>query len=565
MILTSLTRFCQNTKAASHEIRWQMLVIFAFFSIVSTSLIGAFSVALVNVVVRRETAYLLEERIRAVVESNEAAHSSLLSGRGAFVLSTCTHGGLERQNPAWLHGKSFSGIVMDRGRLEIRWIRGTARPGCPWGMGVRLRVDGALVRELSAAAGLELAESDPIALHPYRVQQGMLGEIAANFIPGTRRPVPVVVTIRDWQTGQSDDWVLCQVHLSYARTLDDLSHMGLRPASWVMPLVAIAFALALVYICGFLLSVRLSQEIVAVVDNLSHAARQVGKGDFSVQIPVRSQSQLGALASSFNSMARDLGRLHEQEQQTARLEWEIALAREVQQHLYGPRKGITSGSTVWGINTPARMVSGDLFEFFPFSSTEVGILCADVSGKGVAAALMMSHLHALIHARLLALHPSNVRPDPGTLIASLNRDLQKRFGQNRFITMLYGEFDRQRNILRYVNAGHCPPILVSPDGTVAKLPNGNLPVGLFPEVTYDVQNVSVPPRSTLVFYTDGVTDALNCDGEDFGEERLLALCRTLPTGNDAEVIGRHLSTRVSEWAVDAEQTDDLTLLVLAVD
>lgn len=288
-----------------------------------------------------------------------------------------------------------------------------------------------------------------------------MGEIKANFIPGSQRPVPVVLTVRDWHTGRSEDWVICQVRLSYVRTINDLVHMGLRPASWLLPIGSMGFCLLLVYVNGFLLSVRLSREIVTAVDSLSYATSQVSKGDLSAKVTVRNRGQLGSLAASFNNMTLDLRRLYDQEKEVARTEWEIALAREVQLQLYGPRKFFSSGTTVWGTNIPARIVSGDLFEIFPYSTSRVGMLCADVSGKGISAAMLASHLHALVQARLLGSEPSHRRPSPGALDSSLNRDLLRRFGQNRFVTMIYGEVDLERNTFCYVNAGHCHPLLIS--------------------------------------------------------------------------------------------------------
>jgi sigma-B regulation protein RsbU (phosphoserine phosphatase) len=341
--------------------------------------------------------------------------------------------------------------------------------------------------------------------------------------------------------------------------------MGLRPASWVAPLGGIAFALGLVYACGLLLSARLSQRIVAVIDGLSHAALRVGKGDFSVRVDVPEQDQLGMLASSFNEMTQDLENLRQQEKQNAVLERDMALAREVQQHLYPQRATILAAASVWGLNAPARIVSGDFYDFLPFSDTEVGLLCVDVSGKGVPAALMMAHLQALVHGRLLALDPAKERPDPGAFVTALNRDLLGRFGNSRYATMFYGEFDSRTMLLRYINAGHCLPLLISERGEATELPGGDVPIGLFPEVKYQEHYVTLEKGCTVVVYTDGVTDAMNSQGEAFGEERLMSCCASLPKGANAKEICMLLSNKVAEWSAGVEQFDDMTILVLTVD
>lgn len=341
--------------------------------------------------------------------------------------------------------------------------------------------------------------------------------------------------------------------------------MGLRAASWVAPLGSIALALVLVYACGLLLSVRLSRRIVAAIEGLSHAALRVGKGDFSVRVAIPERDQLGKLASSFNEMARDLANLREQEKQAAILEGDIALAREVQQHLYPRAAAVLATANVWGVTTPARIVSGDLYDFLPFSNSEVGLLCADVSGKGVSAALMMAHLQALVHGRLLAMDQTDTRPAPDAFVTALNRDLRGRFGNNRYATMFYGEFNSNSNVLRYINAGHCPPVRISERGEATKLSEGDLPIGLFPEIRYQELRVTLSKGCAIVVYTDGVTDALNSLGEEFGEERLMTCCASLPKGANAEAICTLLSSKVVEWSAGVEQFDDTTILVLMVD
>jgi sigma-B regulation protein RsbU (phosphoserine phosphatase) len=211
------------------------------------------------------------------------------------------------------------------------------------------------------------------------------------------------------------------------------------------------------------------------------------------------------------------------------------------------------------------MVSGDLYDILCFGKNEVGLLCADVSGKGVSAALMMAHLQALAHGRLLPLNQDQPRPAPDAFVTALNRDLQGRFGNNRYATMFYGEFNSQSKILRYVNAGHSPPILITETREVTKLTEGDLPVGLFPEVRYQELRVALSKSDVLVVYTDGVTDAVNSQGEEFGDERLMNCCIALPKGATAEVMCKLLSRAVVDWAAGVEQFDDTTILVLSAE
>jgi serine phosphatase RsbU (regulator of sigma subunit) len=581
-------QFARNVKKSWDEIRWKMLIIFAFFSVLSTILVACFAVLGLNVVVRRESAHVIEERISGMVESGNRLTASLLdripgcqmpaSNSPLFAeypgavwpeaqsLVTVLPQGVTREaRPAWLPTGSFAGIVVDRDRLEIRSLRTVERAGCSVTMLLRIPLGESVLESLSRAAALKILSSKAVRLRPYRAQQGMIGEVEANFIPGSRRPVAVVVIARDWLTGRFESWVVCQVRPSYVRTAEDLSRMGLRTASWVFPFGGITVALVLVYGCGLLLSIRLSRRIVAVIDRLSHAAQQVGKGDFSVRIAVPEQDQLGLLASSFNDMTRDLENLREQEKQSAVLERDIVLGHEVQQYLYPRVAPILSAANVSGITRPARIVSGDLYDFLSFSDHEVGLLCADVSGKGVSAALMMAHLQALAHGRLLPGEEIKVRSLPDTFVTALNRDLRGRFGNNRYATLFYGEFDSHSKVLRYINAGHCPPILISEAGQATKLPEGDVPVGLFPEIRYHELRVTLAEGCALVVYTDGVTDALNSQGEEFGDGRLIAFCSSLPKGAKAEAICTLLSSEVNQWSAGVEQFDDTTVLVLSVD
>ena len=480
-------------------------------------------------------------------------------------VSIVAPGGLHATKPLWLDTSSFAGVVEDRGSTEIRFVRTLKREGCFVRILVRIPLAELFLNQLSSAAGLEIADGKPVMLSRYRRDEGIVGEIEANFLPGSSRPVPVVVVARNWHTGASESWVICQIRPSYSRTLEDLSRMGLRKASWVSPLIIIAFALGLAYACGTWFSLRLSRRIVTVIDTLSHAAHRIGMGDFTVRIPVTGEDQLGSLVASFNEMTSHLESLREQEGYRVALERDITLACEVQQYLY-PRSAPTlSGATVWGLTRPARIVSGDLYDFFSFSNDDVGLLCADVSGKGMSAALMMAHLQAVAHGRMLTLDQPSERPSPPAFAAMLNRDLCGRFGDSRYATMFYGEYHPGSGLLRYINAGHCRPIFISEAGEVTALPNGDLPIGLFIETTYQELQLTVSKGCAIVVYSDGLVDALNCSGEEFGEERLLDYCKSLPKGATAHEICAYLSQCIAEWSATVDQFDDTTILVLRVD
>jgi serine phosphatase RsbU (regulator of sigma subunit) len=572
------------------EIRWKILIIFSVFSFGSVVAITCFSIAVLNVLIRRESSYLIEERIKVIAESRKNVIDPVLdkvqgcqygSDSALFaeftehlnatwpgsqsIVTILSTGAVHNVDPLWLDTPSFAGVVEDRGSPEIRFIRIVKREGCFVKILVRIPLGQSFLNQISSAAGLEIVNGNPVTLSSYRRDEGIAGEIEANFIPGSSTPVPVVVVAKNWDSGASESWVICQILPSYSRTMEDLSHMGLRKASWFSPLISIAFALGLAYACGMYLSFRLSRRIVTVIDALSHAAHQIGMGDFSVRVPVTQEDQLGSLVASFNEMTADLESLREQEGNRIALERDMTLAREVQQYLYPRSAPALSGASVSGMTIPARIVSGDLYDFFSFSNNEVGLLCADVSGKGMSAALMMAHLQAVAHGRMLTLDQPGARPTPPAFAAMLNRDLCGRFGDNRYITMFYGEYDAARGLLRYINAGHCRPIFISEVGEVTVVPNGDLPVGLFTEITYQELQLTVSRGCAIIVYSDGLIDALNSSGEEFGEERLVDHCKSLPKGATAQEICASLSQCAAEWSAAVEQFDDTTILVLRVE
>jgi serine phosphatase RsbU (regulator of sigma subunit) len=562
--------------------RWKIFFIFGFFSVASVLLVALFSVALLNVIVRRESAYLMEERIKVAVDNSRRGQPTLLvQGAACGVLGKSPDSvpalllnwsqALVSETPeplvapSWLNAAFFAGVVRDEGVMEIRSFHAVTRGVCTLTAIQRTPLTPEYLRQLSSDAGLQMSDDNPVMLKPYRAGEGLLGEIEANFVPGSRRPIPIVVVVRNWRTGLLEDWVVCQVRPSYSRTIDDLSHMGLRPASWVTPFGGAGVLLTVVYGCGLFLSVRLSRHIVTVIDALTEAALQVGRGDFSVRVSVPQGDQLAILASSFNDMTAALEGLREQEQKKAALERDVMLAHEVQQYLYPPGAHAVFTATVSGVTSPARIVSGDLYDFFAYTNSEIGLLCADISGKGISAALMMAHLRALLHGRLQPCGDIRQRPEPPALVSALNSDCWARFGGHRYATLFYGEFDARTNILRYVNAGHCSPIYLTETGEPIKLAAGDLPVGLFSEVEYQELRVTLPKGSAMIVYTDGVTDALNSHGEDFGENRLMRACRALPMGASADAICELLLSEVLEWSAGVKQHDDTTILVLKAD
>ena len=240
---------------------------------------------------------------------------------------------------------------------------------------------------------------------------------------------------------------------------------------------------------------------------------------------------------------------------------DLELAAEVQRRLLPRRPPRTPIGTLAAFTLPARSIGGDYYDFVDLPGGDIGIAIADVSGKGIAAALLMSVVQASL--RLMSADGSGSCSE---LAAKMNRFLYGSTAGNKYATFFYAQVDRSAHSLRFVNAGHNPPYLVrrtSAGIEAQQLKAGGTVLGLFPETDYEAGELRLCPGDVLVAFTDGVTEALNLQGEEFGEARLEALLGNA-MGCSAEAISDRLTTAMREWIADAEQHDDLTFIVLAV-
>jgi sigma-B regulation protein RsbU (phosphoserine phosphatase) len=248
-----------------------------------------------------------------------------------------------------------------------------------------------------------------------------------------------------------------------------------------------------------------------------------------------------------------------------RLEHELDIARQVQQSLFPSPLPTISGMRLAAVNQPARIVSGDLYDVIVIDPERVAILCADVSGKGFPAALMASELQAYVRATLRAacvFADASLGPLPIQVVALVNDQLSRHYGSGRYATMFFAEYDTSERLLRYVNAGQNPPLLLDPEATsVAELTTGGPPVGLFDSATYEAGTVTLPEKGTVLIYTDGVVEARNRADEEFGLLRLVDACGT--GHQDVDALLMRVSGAVRMWSGECEQGDDITLVALA--
>jgi predicted permease len=247
---------------------------------------------------------------------------------------------------------------------------------------------------------------------------------------------------------------------------------------------------------------------------------------------------------------------------------DLALAAEVQKRLLPSGPPAADGAEFAAISLPARSIGGDYYDFIAVGDQRIGIALADVSGKGVAAALIMSVVQASL--RIIASDGDISLP---RLAARMNEFLYRTTPGNKYATFFYAQVDGDRRQLRYVNAGHNPPYLVraranatatpGQDGQMEELTTGGAVVGMLPGLSYEEATVDLCSGDVLLAYTDGVTEAHNPDHEEFGEDRLKALLREI-AHLSADDIRARIATELKDWIKDAEQYDDLTFVVMKV-
>jgi len=237
----------------------------------------------------------------------------------------------------------------------------------------------------------------------------------------------------------------------------------------------------------------------------------------------------------------------------ARKEAELNFALEVQRALFPERFPLDGGLEFSAICVPASVISGDYYEVLQPGDGRLVFAVADISGKGVSAAILMSNVHAVLRTLAEAGQP------PRDLCDQLNRHLYKVTDDSRFATFFYAEWNRAQRCLCYVNAGHPAPMLRN-SRRALRLERGGLPLGMFPDSEYEVGQVLVEPGDLIVLYSDGITEAGVHRDEPFGESRLEDIIATHHTQPLAE-IQQEVLTAVRRWS-GKEPEDDMTLLLV---
>jgi phosphoserine phosphatase RsbU/P len=506
-------------------------------------------------------------------------------GDAGFVLST---GGSPldvrpEKLPPFIKG-DFTGYVVDQNELHLRAVKlqrvGDRLLGVVSDIPITPELLQPTADRLGAVTLLPISDSDD---HDHK-------QVDAGVVPRQSRWFDLALrfgTLFDvisWQTGAKQAGgigVVTRPSMLYSTLFATL---GERFLIFRDLLFAIAIFFGLIEVVALYIGIRLSRSMTASVAELYRATENIDRGDLSYRVKLQGRDQMAALGQAFNSMTTSLAKLIEEQKEKQRLENELTIAYEVQELLFPGKITDLSTLEVHGVCIPARTVSGDYYDFIPLGSDRLVLAVGDISGKGISAALLMATVHAFVRAYSLepevALLPASLaygaREDPrlydrgeggeapgqvlpATLMTTMNYQLYRSTPAAKYATLFLGCYDARSRVLTYCNAGHLPPLILRASGEVLPLSVNGTVVGLFNGVVYDESTLVMQPGDIFVAYSDGVTEPENEFGE-FGEDRLIELIREhrrKPLPRIAEIV----SGAVADWVGDAEQPDDITLVL----
>jgi phosphoserine phosphatase RsbU/P len=472
--------------------------------------------------------------------------------------------------PSWLKASGFAGLVKSG---EQETIRGVWRQGETF-LIVDAPLDEDLFAELKRRTGIGVVDTGG------RVEKKKAG-IEVHLGKGEEErfeqqidaqeggPVFFSVAERtDWETGKTD---LKPMGIRYSpqALVRRLSPASMDIGDALVKAMAVVGALFLVVYCvALVLGLMLARSITRSIHGLTVGTQRLRQGDFSHPIPIHSRDQLGDLADSFNVMAIGIQDLLREQAEKERLEEELRIARQIQMSLLPQGTVGLPGLRIAALCLPAAEVGGDYYDLLPLSDTRMGVLVADVSGKGTSAALYMAELKGLV------LSLSRIHDSPGRLLAEANRILAANMDPRSFITMTYAVVDTAARTLRYARAGHNPMIhLEAATGRTRVLAPQGIGLGMdrgerFEEVLEEAV-VPLVTGDVFVFFTDGLSEAMNVHAELFGERRLRDVVEAAESVGTAEMddtddMKERILAAVRDFVGEAAQHDDMTMVILKV-
>ena len=285
--------------------------------------------------------------------------------------------------------------------------------------------------------------------------------------------------------------------------------------------------------------------------------------EFTQRAITRALNGLDTRSTAETALALEVARLTtaigREMAQRERLNRELEIAQEVQARFFPQHLPVVAGLDYCGHCRPAREVGGDYYDFLNLPEGKLGIAIGDVSGKGIGAALLMASLEASLRAQ------ASVRHDLVELVTQVNKLVYEASSENRYATLFYAEYDPRNHQLSYVNAGHCPPVVLRKTVTgvdIIRLEAGGPVIGLLRQA-YQQQSFHLETGDRVVLFTDGVSESMNSREEEWGEDKLIQFAKTCHGMSAFETMSQILAAADS-FAASAAQHDDMTLVVLHV-
>jgi sigma-B regulation protein RsbU (phosphoserine phosphatase) len=378
----------------------------------------------------------------------------------------------------------------------------------------------------------------------------------------------VPVTVPKWEKADDPHRLLLTVDTRLSAVLSILfsQKVTIFDRSWGEMVLAVFLLVSILFlvleVISLIAGIQLSRSITGAVHELYEGTQHVKKYDFTYRVPVKGTDQLAELTNSFNSMTTNLGRLIVVAKEKERLESELSIAREVQNQLFPKDVPYTKTLELKGVCHPARMVSGDYYDFMALPHDSLAFAIGDVAGKGISAALLMATIQSTMRTQINTAAAGNgnyKQPSSAFLVSNLNRQLYANTTPEKYATFYFAVYNEAEHALTYTNAGHLSPLLVR-DGKVSLLEPTGTVVGAFPFAVYEERTVKMEHGDMLVAYTDGLVEPENAYGEMYGEERLQELLLKYNRADSSEIIARAMEA-VVQWTGSSELQDDMTMVV----
>jgi sigma-B regulation protein RsbU (phosphoserine phosphatase) len=265
--------------------------------------------------------------------------------------------------------------------------------------------------------------------------------------------------------------------------------------------------------------------------------------------------RLLSIISAQSAQVIDNARLHEEEKTYLMMQEQMRLARDIQMRLLPESSPKIEGYEIAGYSVPAQEVGGDYYDFISYDEDQLAICLGDVSGKGIPAAMLMSNLQATLRGQVLT------KVSPKECLSRANTLLYHSTDFKKFATVFYGVLDFKNHQLVYTNGGHDDPIFLSKDKEPQRLSSGGTVLGFVEEFAYTEDTIPLKPADFFVIYSDGITEAMNLQEEEFGEERLMSVIKKFNDQTPQKIIDEIIKS-VDAHVGTAPQMDDMTLVVI---